>query len=345
MKTPAQQLAGMTLDGGWKVVSPAPVALGQTGGNFSEGYVVQGPNGQKAFLKALDYSRAMEAPDPALALKPLIDSFIFERDLLAKCRARGLDRIVTAIGDGTVSVAGQRVQYLIFELADGDLRALASASKRFELAWMLRALHHVATGLLQLHGEEIAHQDVKPSNVLVFGGVESKLADLGRAAYKGHFAPHEDREIAGDPTYAPPELLYRYVDPNWNPRRLGCDAYLLGSMVVFFFTGASVTPLLRKELHDAHAWGKGNWSGTYEEVLPYVRDGFGRVLETFKQTVDPEVRAELVTTVSELCEPDPRLRGHPLNRVGKGNQYSVERYVSQFNLLARKAELRLLGKR
>jgi hypothetical protein len=114
-------------------------------------------------------------------------------------------------------------------------------------------------------------------------------------------------------------------------------------MVVFFFTGAGVTALTRSHLHDAHAWGK--WSGTYQEVLPYVRDAFGRALEQFKQAVDEDVRAELTNAVVELCEPDPALRGHPLNRLGKGNPYSLERYVTKFDLLARRAQLRLLGKR
>ena len=44
----------------------------------------------------------------------------------------------------------------------------------------------------------------------------------------------------------------------------------------------------------------------------------------------------IVTIVEELCEPDPRLRGHPLNRFGKGNQYSLERYIAKFDLLARR---------
>jgi eukaryotic-like serine/threonine-protein kinase len=330
MTTPAKLLLGVTLDGGWKVISAIGRPAAATGGNFSEGYIVESPEGKKAFLKALDYSQALREEDPAKALQALTEAFNFERRVLEKCKDRHL-----------VRVNGEPVQYLILELADGDARSQANALKRFNLAWSLRALHHIATGLFQLHGQDIAHQDLKPSNVLAFeGGRVSKIGDLGRAAYKGHIPPHDQFDIAGDPAYAPPELLYNYIDPDWSRRRLGCDAYLLGSMVVFFFVGVGTTALLRQNIHSAHAWG--TWQGSFPDVLPYIREAFDRVMQTFKAAVDKPVRDELVVVVRELCEPDPALRGHPRNRAGLGNPYSLERYVARFDLLARRAELGLL---
>jgi eukaryotic-like serine/threonine-protein kinase len=68
-----------------------------TGGCFSEAYIVEQAPGRQAFLKALDYSRAMNAPDPAIALQALTESYNFERDLLMTCSDRRLDRVVTAI--------------------------------------------------------------------------------------------------------------------------------------------------------------------------------------------------------------------------------------------------------
>jgi serine/threonine protein kinase len=341
LKTPAQQLLGMTLDGGWKVIQDLPRRPAGTGGNFSHGYIVEN-NHTRAFLKALDYSRALKAPDPAVALQAMTEAYNFERQVLQRCRDKRLDRVVVALADGTVRVAGEPVQYLILELAESDARSQARV-KTFDLALMLRTLHHVATGIAQLHRETIAHQDVKPSNVLAFdGGRISKLGDLGRAAYEGHVPPHEAYIIRGDPAYAPPELLYRQIDPDWKRRNFGCDAYLLGSMVVFFFTGVGTTTLLRKELHPSHTWK--HWSNTYAAVLPYVRDAFGRVVDLVKAHMPEEVRPDMLLSVRELCEPDPALRGHPLNRLGRGDQFSLERYVSRFDLLARRAELGLLRK-
>ncbi len=348
MASAASQLLGMTLDGGWKVISPSTSLKHGTGGNFSVGYIVQNEDGREAFLKALDYSSALRAPDPARALEALTKAFNFERDVLSKCR--GLDRVVTALADGSVHVSGAAegvVQYLIFELAAGDVRAKATISKSFDLAWALRSTHHVATGIRQLHSREIAHQDLKPSNVLVFPDNVSKVSDLGRAAYKGHIPPHDVFTYAGDPTYAPPELRYGYTDPDWNKRRLGCDAYLLGSMVVFFFTGVGMTSLIEAELQPGHSWRV--WGGTYQEVLPYVRTAFTNVVIKFENEIISQydnsvLRDDLSEVVKQLCEPDPNLRGDPKNILIQANQFSLERYLSKFDYLARRAEMGLFKK-
>lgn len=342
MLTPAKQLAGKTLEGGWRVLAPVTLTNNSTGGCFSEGYIVESKEGTKAFLKALDYSRALASADPARALQAMTSAYNFERDLLNKCKSKGMDRVVRAITDGKIvlSNAGTSVvvEYLIFELADGDVRKYFDKTKKFDDAWVLRVLHHVATGLKQLHSEGIAHQDLKPSNVLVFEGNISKVADLGRAAHKGYNPPHENFRIAGDPSYAPLELLYGYVDPEWNRRRLGCDMYLLGSMVVFFFTGLSITSLIISEMLLEHR--PKSWSGSFEDVLPYLRDAFGRVIDDFSNKIENvEIRTDLTNTVRELCEIDPRRRGHPKNLKSASTQHSLERYVTRFDVLARKAEM------
>jgi eukaryotic-like serine/threonine-protein kinase len=312
-----------------------------TGGNFSCGYRVVHENGTHGFLKALDFSRALSSPDPALALQGLTQAFNFERNLLNLCNSRRMDRIVRAITDGIVKVDNSllgNVQYLVFEFADCDLRAQLSLASNVETAWKMRSLHHIATGLHQLHGADIAHQDLKPSNVLVFNGTESKIADLGSASLKGSNAPRDGHHFPGDPAYAPPEGLYGYVDTEWGFRRLGCDAYLLGSMVVFLFTGLSMTSLVQDELDPSFHWR--NWTGTYQDVAAHVRDAFGRAVEVFGNHIPEEpLRDELKQIVRQLCDPDPRLRGHPLNRLGSSNPLSLERFVSHLDLLTRRAEL------
>lgn len=345
MLSSAERLTGLTLEGGWKVISPATKETNATGGYFSKCYFVEKDDGRKAFLKALDISLALREDDPAIALQALTQAFNFEREVLMKCKDENLDHIVIAIDDGKVrfedAADGGVVQYLIFELADGDVRRQATINERFNIAWCLRSLHNIAVGLQQIHGQGIAHQDLKPSNILVFNGNTSKIGDFGRSAYKGHIPPHENNIVAGDLTYAPPELLYGYVDLDWNYRRFGCDAYLMGSMALFFFLGAGATPLLLKELPEELSWD--TWQGTFEDVLPYLHNAFQRVLGIYSTSLPESLRGELTEMVSQLCMPDPRLRGHPRNRVI--NQFSMERYISKLNLLARRAELGILDLR
>jgi|SRR5215213_1322498 len=162
-----------------------------------------------------------------------------------------------------------------------------------------------------------------------------KLADLGRAARKGYTAPHDSTTWAhGDRGYAPLELLYGREHPDWNIRNIGCDAYLFGSMIVFFFTSVSMTSLVLSHMDPAHHHSK--WTGGYDTILAYVQDGFGKALQSFAAAVPTTVRKQLMQIVTELCNPDPKLRGAVGARNGGKN--FMECYVTRLDVLAYKAE-------
>ena len=114
----------------------------------------------------------------------------------------------------------------------------------------------------------------------------------------------------------------------------------MGSLIVFFFTKSGMTALLDVYLDKSYNWL--NWSGDYHIVLPYLRNAFGRAMDKFALSVSDELRTDLKIIVSQLCDPDPELRGHPLDKIGHHNRFSLQRYVSSFNLLASKAEYGLL---
>ena len=276
----------------------------------------------------------------------MIEAYNYERKLLKKCGQKRLSRIVDLLGDGAIhpqegEPPSDVVQYLIFELAKGDVRAI-DIEKKIDTAFALRTMHNVAAALQQLHLSHIAHQDVKPSNVLNFDSGHSKLGDLGRAVAYNDKSPHDEKNIAGDVTYAPPELLYESVSGYWTEeRRLGCDMYLFGSLGVFFFTGASMTHLLFGKLSEEFRYM--NWRGTYDGVLPYLQNAFLEVIRKIKSEI-PQEFSKTSEAIKQLCNPDPKLRGHPRNIVSGGNQYSLERYISTFENDAKRAELSLQGK-
>jgi eukaryotic-like serine/threonine-protein kinase len=341
-KSAAELLLGRTVENGWRVVEEYAKAPGATGGNFSFCYIVEHPDGRRAFLKALDFAAAGMSTDPARTLQALTQAFNFERDLLERCRERRMDRVVRVIEDGRVQVAEATgfnfTQYLIFELSEGDIRKYLATAGPFNVAWTLRMLHHVATGLDQLHRARIAHQDLKPSNVLLFdAGTDSKLADVGRASCKDLPAPHDGFKIAGDPSYAPPEQLYNDTPLDWNGRRTACDAYHLGSLAMFAFTGVGCSAAWGQRLRAEHHWTR--WGGAYIDVLPYVRAAFEDAIQEFHSSLGASPFAESLTRiVRQLCEPDPALRGHPRTRAQRhGDPYRLERYINELNVLARSA--------
>ena len=303
----------------------------QSGGTFSHSYLAKKGN-QIGFVKAFDFSSAFQpGADTLRMLRLLTTSYEHERDVLDLCREKRLSHVVVAISSGQVNVPGMsdvegRVYYLIFEKAEGDIRRQMDETTASDAAWCMSAVRCVCLGLWQIHRQFIAHQDLKPSNVLCYGESLFKVSDLGRSSRRGYPIWHDDTGFAGDTTYAPPEVLYGYLDPDFVARRVGSDIYMLGNVAAFLFTGVNVTASLFSQLDPQFHWT--SWSGDYTAVLPYLQEAFSRVLEDVESRLSEHVRAEVLPVVRELCTPDLKTRGHP-KRVGMFDQYSLERYVSR----------------
>ena len=344
---PAERLLGLELNDGWKVI--ARVAFDpekQTGGHFSVGYEVE-KDGVRAYLKALDFSKAQESAQFVDELNRLTAEYIFERDLLSICEAAKLSRVIRILGHGETNVDNSlpigRVAYIIFEMAKSDVRKYIAFAKAVDLAWNLKILHQITVGIQQLHGRGIAHQDLKPSNVLMTGDSESKLGDLGRAVATGRTSPHDNAPIPGDIHYAPPEYFYGFGADSWANKRDACDVYLLGSMATFLVAGASMTSAIFQRLPKTY-WPRvndgGEWQGTYEAVLPYLTDAFARAVDDITPIVPEQLRELMIRCIRQMCDPDPRRRGDPGARATVGNPVGIDRYVSNFDRLAKLATIR-----
>lgn len=332
---PAKELEGKILEGGWKVgplIQRNPAA---TGGNFCQCYKVFAEDGKEAFLKALDFHQAF--PQGTEVIQMITTVFNFESELLRECSERNMDRVVKAIGSGTIHDPSDPVAivpYLIFEAADADVRVhLDAASAPPTVLWKLRLLHHVATGLKQLHGAGIAHQDLKPSNVLIFTVNKalsiSKISDLGRASRAGHPSPHDGQAWAGDRNYAPPEVLYSYFESDWTKRRISADLYMLGGLVSFVFSCTTSIATLMHEL--PLPFHPGNWGGTFDEVLPYLVNAFAATVDNFANCLPDRMQNDLLPIFKQLCHPDPRTRGFPGTTLNKN---ALEKYLSVFDRMA-----------
>lgn len=341
--TPAKFLEGQIINHSWKVLSLKSKAPNGTGGNFSYSYQVQHEQtGQLAFLKALDFSRAFRDSDPLKAMSILTSLFNFEQNVLEMCKTKRLSRIVTLIEAGNLP-AGEGsfipVPYFIMELATGDIYTQLDFSKKIDHLLCIKILHSVSAALFQLHNTGIAHQDVKPSNILTIDDSPHKLGDLGRADVRGESTPFGVLPFAGDPSYAPPEAQYKAVQDDWVFRRVASDAYQLGSMIVFLYTQLNMTALMKMHISPEHNWN--NWAQTYREVLPYLYVALEQSVDFFKEYVDDkELAEELSELIFQLCDPDPTKRGHPKSINKRLSTISLERYTSLFDRLLRKYEMK-----
>lgn len=347
----AHDLEGVTLQSGWHVIEKINKPKGHSGSYFSACYLVE-KEGETCFLKAFDFSKfssgfAQNGENVSVIdlMGDMINAFRFERDLSLKCQEGHVTKVSFVRDSGEESVQGYFipiVPYLVFDLADGDIRGKLDFSSNLDNAWKLRSLHHVCVGLKQLHTIDVSHQDIKPSNILVFEDDESKIADLGRSICKDLSAPHDGMAFSGQVSYSPPEILYQYYSESWTTRSFGTDCYLFGNLIVFYFSGVSFNALLKKYLPDSVSWE--NWQGdNISEVKDYLVNAYTSSLDEFETNIDDKFLAkEVKKIVGYLCHPLPEERGHPKNIRSSGSNYSLDRFISILDALSRKAKLNIL---
>lgn len=336
-------LTGKTTPGGWVIGDQVSYPPDHTGGYFSDCYFVE-KEGKKAFLKALDIEKFDIAN-----LMNLMLGFEYESNLVTLCRERKLGRIVQVIEAGKVErdpnapPVLRYVPFLTFELATGDIRESVDVSKNVSDQWRFQILHQTTLALMQLHREQIAHQDLKPSNVLRFGEQFLKLGDLGRSSLRGKPAPHDHWNIAGAYNYAPFEQRYGYLREDWLERRLSVDVFHLGCLVVFLFTNICFPEFVLSRL--AAPYRPGTWGDSYELVIDHIQAATIEAISGLSSEFPDRYRGTIIEIIRDLCHPDPVLRGRTAvaSRLKTG-PLLLERYVAQFDMLEKRARIKLAEK-
>lgn len=342
---PAEQLTGIVLASGWLITERATKPAGHTGGNFCINYFAE-RNGERAFVKAIDFVGAMGHVDPLAELQRLTSDANFERDVLRHCGDAKMSRVVRLLDSEYVSLPAfaddplRRVFCLILEIGNGDIRKHADFAVGASAAWKLAVLKDVSLGLYQLHRRDIAHLDVKPSNVLTFKDNLVKLGDLGRVVRKNSAGPFDSVFWPGDGQYSPPEVWYGFRPAEWADRRIAGDIYLLGNLFYYLFVGVSFSAALSHRTPSSYLPGK--WMGSFEDAAIVLRDVQVRLMrETFLGALPQadRITEELHGIALQLTHPDPRKRGDVDGFGEQSVSLGAYRYISKFDRLAKRVEI------
>lgn len=341
MRPIASRLEGKTV-GKWQVLLKRKKTAEDDSGAFSSCYNVKNAEtGQLGFLKAFNYLyafRAKRGSQSADIIKELAEDYTYERDLLLFCEEHKMRRIVTAIDHGEYEEPSDYipVPYLVFEVADGSLKNV-EALKNPDIVWRLRSFHGCLVGLSQLHSKKIAHQDIKPSNILIFGGNVSKISDLGNSTQLKNESPNWNNPgHCGDMRFSPIELMYGHYSSDWHTRRFGADLFMVGGIVTYLITGYNFLILLINSLEKNYR--PNNFGGTFEQVKPHLMNAYHKTLNEIEQAMPESIRRDLIEVIAQLSHPVPEERGNPQNVISSVTQYSLQRYISIVDRLTRKVE-------
>lgn len=331
-------LVGKTTPDGWYLEGAAAFPVDHSGGYFSQCFNVT-RDGQKAFLKALDLDKF-----DIMKLMGYFAEFKYEQETLTVCTAKGMSRVVRLFEAGAIARGAgfhptqSQVPFIVFELAEGDIRSSIDISKSIPIQWKFFLLHQTTLGLMQLHGAQIAHQDLRPSNVLRFGDDKLKLGDLGRSTQRGRPAPHDGYNRPGHLNYAPLEQRYDYVAPTeWAQRRISSDVFQLGTLVAYAFTSVVLPSHILATIEPSYH--PNNWGGTYADVMPYLQAHLVRSVRDISVDLPEPFREELVQIILDLCHTDPLQRGKFGSKNGAPDigPLWLQRYVARFDILKKKA--------
>jgi len=331
----ASNLTGKTIHG-WVVEEKNQKSDG-TGGCFSSGYRVRHEDTKRrAFLKAFNLEYAFSGGSLIDHLNQMTSDFKHERDLAQKCNGHNFDHVVIILDHGeyldpAATSKTDTVPYLVFEMAEHDIRRHPKIQK-LNLAWRLRVFHGTCVGLMQLHSIGSKHQDLKPSNVLVFEGDISKIGDLGRAT--SDISNHNSGPgYHGDPGYKPIEYYY---EEDWNGNKCSSDLYMLGSFLTFLFADVQFFGSMLLKLPPAYH--PLNWTGSLDAAIPALRSASTAAISEIVAKVPDSIKEDAKNLLLWLCDPDPKVRGNP-EAAAERNPHSLSRIVTIADRMANRMAL------
>jgi hypothetical protein len=177
---------------------------------------------------AFQMSAAVKVVPLALASHEIEDRFRRERQFLASLDHPKVARLI----DGGVSETG--LPYLVMEFVAGLTIDRFCDTHELDVRGRIGMMRQVLEALAYVHGRNVIHRDVKPSNILVDNSGNVKLLDFGTARLMdatADTAPTKTGVFAFTPEYASPEQV------RGEPVAAASDLYSAGVLLYRLLTG------------------------------------------------------------------------------------------------------------
>ena len=127
--------------------------------------------------------------------------------------------------DNKYIVDGEKYKHLLLKFEGGYINLQQLYDYKYPSAQKMKEIiYQISFGLYILHSNNIIHNDIKPSNILIDKDYKIKIADFGSAIYKN--ININDISCSYTRAYAPPEIL------NGFDRDQKSDMWSLGVMIV-----------------------------------------------------------------------------------------------------------------
>lgn len=242
----------------------------------------------------------------------------------------GASSVVTLLDSGSedLPILGLALpwplRFHVFELAENSLDVLTLDPDAIPWTERLSLFRGVVRGVHQMHTKGVVHRDLKSSNCLLFGqpgGVETKVADLGRSRLLSSPASQDVvtyRFTRGDWSFAAPELLWGVGRDDAETFKRA-DLYGLGSLLFELAIGQGITSFVGPALQPRHKpWtlDPAVCAAVYSGELARLRASFEQAHSAFSLVVPAAIRPQAVTLIRQLCNPDP-VRRVPANTRGR----------------------------
>ena len=177
---------------------------------------------------AFQMSAAVKVVPMALASHEIEERFRRERQFLASLDHPKVARLI----DGGVTETG--LPYLVMEFVGGLTIDLFCDAHQLDRRGRIALMRQVLEALAYVHGRQVIHRDVKPSNILVDDSGNVKLLDFGTARLvdaTAEAALTKTGVFAFTPEYASPEQM------RGEPVAVASDLYSSGVLLYRLLTG------------------------------------------------------------------------------------------------------------